>query len=620
MAHHPGATSGPPPDDFSPVVIIGAGPVGLTASLLLSRFKVPHLLVEQLQNPPEHPQAHFITTRSMEIFREMDGAEQKIRAASAPLEEWRRYIYCTRIDGLSGSDDGNNGSLLGVRDHFPDGPDYAVSPTWECNLPQSRLQRLLRKAASRSGYCRLLEGFRAAVREDDDDGATVIFEDVSTGRSEAVRCRYAVCADGAHSDSRRQLGIAQRNQTDVLQHLINVHFYSDALARMMRETLTGMLYFVYSSDGIGVFVNHGLERGEFVLQLPYFPAHRRSEDFTRQQCTEVIHALVGRPIAVDVRSIRPWRLRAGNADRYRSAGGRCFLVGDAAHQMLPAGGFGMNSGIADAHNLMWKIALALKHRGEDRRETAEALLASYETERRPVAQRCIDMSVQNYNLSMAVPAAIGLDPQAAKIMDTALRWMPIPAFVRRRIFGTALRIGLSQVKLLNRDNLVGRIRRNDLEKIFADPSNTLALRFPDQDLGTVYQNGWLHSDADTGGLTRGFHSRLRVGGRMPHFEVIDRQSEGGPYSSLDLPAKAVAEDGTPGYLLLSFEPPGSGEARLAEELSQKFHPLRILHLGENSAERSLDIRISGPRPDFLPHSGAVLLRPDGHVALRTEFC
>jgi 2-polyprenyl-6-methoxyphenol hydroxylase-like FAD-dependent oxidoreductase len=75
------------------VIIIGAGPVGLTASLLLSRYGVKHLVIEQRLEPTAHPQAHFISCRSMEVFRGLNGLERKIRRRGAPLDEWRRYVY-----------------------------------------------------------------------------------------------------------------------------------------------------------------------------------------------------------------------------------------------------------------------------------------------------------------------------------------------------------------------------------------------------------------------------------------------------------------------------------------------------------------------------------------------
>ena len=609
------------PNKAADVSIVGAGPVGLTASLMLSRFHVHHLVIEQRLEPTGHPQAHFISCRSMEIFRELNGLEKEVRRLSAPLDEWRRYVYCTNMTDLPGeadSGDSRKSSLLGAVDHFADGPDHHISPTWECNLPQHDLELLLRKAAIRSPYCHLLEGRRAAVSES-DHGVALTLTDVRTGQNEVITSRYAVCADGAHSETRGQLGISRDKKTDVLQHLINVHFISPELSGIIHRTIPGMLYFVYAPRAIGVIVNHSLERGEFVLQLPFFPPHQEAADYSVAECISIIHHLVGRSIAVDIRSINPWRLSAWNAERYRSKGGRCFLVGDAAHQMLPSGGFGLNSGIADAHNLMWKLALALHLEKEERPEMVVPLLASYEEERRFIAEHCIATSIDNYQITTAVPAAIGLEPLALKLLDLALRWTPLPGFFRRKIFDSALRIGLAQVKLLGKDNIVGNIRRKDLGELFADPRKTLAMRFPQLDLGSVYPRVFLENspaiEPESGDTSR-FRPKLIVGGRLPHFWLL--KPGGKPnekFSSLDLTAKAVEKDGRLFHVLLIL---GIAQQRVddfAKQLQKKFYPLKKITLsGDDQLSDDMVFAFSGDTPSFLPPRFAVLVRPDAHVA------
>ena len=603
------------------VIIIGAGPVGLTASLLLSRYGVKHLVIEQRLEPTGHPQAHFISCRSMEVFRELNGLEREIRRRGAPLDEWRRYVYCTNVVDLPEKTDGSDSrgsSLLGAVDHFANGPDHRISPTWECNLPQNELEQILRQAVIQSPFSQLLEGRHAAVAES-EHGVELTLTDVRTGQSETKICRYAVCADGAHSETRTQLNISRDRKTDVLQNLINVHFISPELSETIRRTITGMLYFVYSPQAIGVIVNHSLDRGEFVLQLPYFPPHQEAADYSDERCRAIIHQLVGRPVAVDIRSIRPWRLSAWNARRYRSSGGRCFLLGDAAHQMLPAGGFGLNSGIADAHNLMWKLALALQLGQEDRPEIVAPLLNSYEEERRSVAENCIETSLKNYHITMTVPAAIGLEPGAVKFLDLAVRWTPLPGFLRRKIFDTALRIGLAQVKLLDKDNIVANIRRQDLEAIFSDPEKTLSMRFPQLDLGSIYRSGFLEKSKETETDTvdsPGFSPKLAVGQRLPHFWLADsggKQNQN--FSSLDLTARALKTEGRTFHVLLIFDVSQSRAKTYERQLLNKFTPMKKIRLSNANGVPGDVVFASGEDiPSFLPARFAVVIRPDGHVA------
>ena len=165
----------------------------------------------------------------------------------------------------------------------------------------------------------------------------------------------------------------------MLQNFLNVHFFSLELSECLRSRIPGMLYFIYSSAGVAVLVAHAFKRGEFVAQIPFSPPHQQTEDFDEQRCIALLRGLAGRPISINIRSIRTWRMGVWEASRFRSRGGRCFLIGDAAHQFPPAGGFGMNTGIQDAHNLIWKIAMALRSKKSYFSEFTERLLFPMKT-------------------------------------------------------------------------------------------------------------------------------------------------------------------------------------------------------------------------------------------------
>ena len=608
-------------NDNVDVIVIGAGPVGLTASLLLSHFGIHHLLVEQRIGPKDHPQAHFISCRSMEIYRELGEVGRKIQHLSPPLDEWKRYIYCTSIAGLPDKPDNigsQQSSLLGAVDHFQDRLEEHLSPSSECNLPQHDLEKLLIDAAKQSPFCRILEGQRASVAESSGE-AKLTITDIRTDQSVMKKCRYVICADGAHSDIRSQLGIRRIRKTGVLQHLINVHFTSQQLSDIIRRSLAGMLYFIYSPQAIGVIVNHSLKHGEFVLQLPYFPPHQQAEEFEEARCMSIIHELVGRPVFVDILSIRSWRLSAWNAEKYCSSDGRYFLVGDAAHQMLPAGGFGLNSGIADVHNLIWKISLALRMENKNRKELIAPLLSSYERERRSAAEQFIATSIKNYQITTAVPSALGLEPQAIKLLNLGVRLTPLPQFFRRKIFNTAIRIGLAQVKLLEKDNIVNYFRRKDLSELFSDPHKTLAMRFPQLDLGFVYKTGFIeksNSMATDSEHPGSFHPQLIVGQRLPHFWLYSKDSPPGEkYSSLDLASTITEEHERPFYVLLYYGIAHQEAKVFTEKLQKNYDPLKRVYLSDYRTH-SFDtaFTFNDARPLFLPSKFAVLIRPDSHIA------
>ena len=601
------------------VIVVGAGPVGLVASLLLSKYHVAHVLVEQLAEPDGHPQAHFINCRSMEILRELNALDQIVRDQSAPLDEWRRFVYCTGLSDLPDRDQINpdlTGSLLGVVDHFADRPVEEHSPTQEVHFPQHDFVQLLRQKVLASKFCCLIEGRHADVRENRHH-VTVTLTDCQTGRRQQLQTQFLVGADGAHSTTRQQLDIELISENGILQHLINVHFFSSELSEWLRSRIPAMLYFIYSSAGVAVLVAHAFKRGEFVAQIPFFPPHQLAEVLDEQRCIALLRGLAGRPISVSIRSIRTWRMGVWEASRFRSPGGRCFLIGDAAHQFPPAGGFGMNTGIQDAHNLIWKIAKALRSEKSYFSEFTERLLASYEDERRSVARLNAGISVENFEKTLLIPRALGLDLNTVNLLSRWMDRIPGPRALKHICFHAALKLGLKQIDWLKSNYSIGRHRRRAVRTVFEDAKHqTLQLLFPGQDLGFVYKEGWLAgrnlSDTDQlDPLT--FEPDLKLGGRMPHFWLADR--DGQKISVLDLPSLMIGADRLPCYVLLI-----AGKAEKTPKIfdvtnNRNFQPIVIAEIRlQSDLQSKAHFSFHRERPYFLPSTFAVLMRPDGHIA------
>lgn len=185
-----------------------------------------------------------------------------------------------------------------------------------------------------------------------------------------------------------------------LQNFVNVHFRSKEMGQLMRAAgECGMLYFLYNEDIISVLVCHDIQQGEFVLQIPYYPAvHDFKKDFTLAKCHEMVkQSLLSHEVLknhsnvdIDIINTNTWRMEGLVATRMqnRRKDPNIFLAGDSAHAFPPSGGFGMNAGIADAQNLAHKIKRSLDyHRGD---------LDAYEVERLHANQMMREFSVENY--------------------------------------------------------------------------------------------------------------------------------------------------------------------------------------------------------------------------------
>ncbi len=599
------------------LVVVGAGPVGLVSSLLLSRFQIPHVLVEQQTGQEEHPQAHFINHRSMEVLRELGRLDQEVMACSANKEAWRRFVYCTNLVDLPGTTDGNaggQGSMLGVVDHFASNRTDDHSPCQVTHFPQHDFVRLLRRRARESPFCHFIEGCRADLLETANK-VIVGLTDLQTKQRHMLPAPLVIGADGAHSSIREGLGIKLADQSGTLQQLVNVHFFSRSLAERLRTTIPAMLYFIYAPAGVGVIVAHALSRGEFVAQIPFFPPLQPFSAFDAQRCVRLIQQLIGREVSVQVNSIRQWSMRVALSARFRSRGGRCFLVGDAAHQFTPAGGFGMNTGIQDAHNLIWKIALARNHRKAGNHHEAERLLCTYESERRPVAVNTARWSIDNYEKTLAVPRALGLNPCLAGLLQRLLNRIPAPLPAKRAFFAVAMGAGLEQINWLRTDQIIARYRRRTLKSIFHNAkSQTLQLLFPGQDLGVTYAPAGATRpavDAATADPTQ-YTPSLRIGGRMPHFWIV--RDTGQPLSVLDLPRLLMDDDRIPQHILIFT---GATDHRFEEGVEMhkdQLKPYRTVFIGAPPAPPgAIHFRYHGDKPVFLPRTAAILMRPDGHI-------
>lgn len=362
------------------VVIVGAGPTGLTAAHLCHRLGLSAVVLEQRDGPQRSPAAHAVNARTFEIWRQAGVEMDRVLAAALSSDE-AALVHWVRKFG---------GEVVGTLPYERQGDEMlTVTPTPLRNLSQHRLEPLLLSPELDVRYAnRWLDaterGDRVEVRANGPDGLV------------DVTAKYLLGADGAASAVRRSLGIELIGPRS-LQSFVTIHMAADFRPLMGAEP--GVLYFVLDPASGGTFISHGCER-EWVYMHPWDPDTQPAETLTTDHGAALVRAAMTDPdVAFEILTIGTWHMSAQIAERYRS--GRTFLVGDAAHRFPPTGGLGLNTGVADVHNLIWKLAAV-----EDGR-LRSSVLDTYESERKPVAQFNCDQSMHNAFKLIEIPMALG---------------------------------------------------------------------------------------------------------------------------------------------------------------------------------------------------------------------
>jgi 2-polyprenyl-6-methoxyphenol hydroxylase-like FAD-dependent oxidoreductase len=357
----------------TPVLIVGGGVVGLSASLFLARQGIASCLVERHPSTTRLPRSRGVNGRTMELMRELklDVAIQKAGSKLAPAVG----IYSGASVREILVERGEGGWLLRrMRARGMKGQASKLSPTGPCRCTQEDLEPILLGAARERGVD-VRFSTECTEHEQDADGVSAVVVDRNTGERSAIRARYLIAADGARSDIRERLGIA-RSGRDFASHQLNIYFHADLESLVRGREFSMCLVENDAVRGLVVSIDNATH---WALHASYYPDRgERPDDFTTERCVELVRHAVGLPdLEVEIKGMSPWQSAVRIAEKYRV--GRIFLAGDAAHAMPPWGGFGANTGIQDAHNLAWKLAAVLEGRADGR------LLATYEAERLPVA-------------------------------------------------------------------------------------------------------------------------------------------------------------------------------------------------------------------------------------------
>ena len=373
-----------------PVLIVGAGPVGLLGAQLLGRRGIRTLVAEKHEARLDAPKAHALNPRSLEICAAAGLPMDAIHAAATPAEEGG---FIRMISTLASPE---IGSLPYERQ---DDAVRALTPWPLINIEQPKFEAILECAVTRLPGVEIRKGLEWLRCDQLTDAVISTLLDRTTGEELKVRSRYLIAADGAGSTVRDGVGIQMDGPADLQQNMM-IHFEADL--RGLVADKPAILYFLFGPGPGGVLIAYDIGR-TWVLMHPYRPDARTPESFTGEVCREIVLAAVGAPVPdLQIKGARSWSMSAQVAKRYRT--GNAFLAGDAGHRFPPTGGLGLNTGIGDIDNLAWKIAAV------ESGWAGTAILDSYGAERRGIAQTNMSQSLANAMRIRAVFDALGYGP------------------------------------------------------------------------------------------------------------------------------------------------------------------------------------------------------------------
>jgi 2-polyprenyl-6-methoxyphenol hydroxylase-like FAD-dependent oxidoreductase len=377
-----------------PVLIAGAGPVGLSLAIELAYRGIRCLVVEQTDGSVEFPTTNLANTRTVEHLRRWGIADKMRFESGYPTDYPRNYLFVTRMTGyeIARFDHPANGDPDSRSPHSPEGRLWISKPYFD---------PVLRKHVATLPTVQLRYNTAFQSFEQDRRKVTCKILEEKSGLEETIEADYLVGCDGGKSNIRRALGIQYQG---VFSQGLNVAvLFRSPFLKSISYGPAVMYQIINAHINGTIAAVDGKELWRLNIR------NVKQEQIDALNASEKLRHALGQNIPFELLDVRPWTGHCVVAEKYQD--GRVFLAGDAAHLNWPTGGFGMNTGVGDAVDIGWKLAAMLQGWGGAR------LLDSYTAERKPIAMINVNEAAEmraNFDNQTPFSPKIEEDSEAGK--------------------------------------------------------------------------------------------------------------------------------------------------------------------------------------------------------------
>ncbi|KAI2794200.1 FAD-dependent monooxygenase apdD [Penicillium oxalicum] len=395
------------------VLIVGGGPVGLITATTLAKYGVRSVILERNLTTTKWPKMDLTNARSVEIYQAL-GIAEELRKVAVPGHYPFTCLFSSGLHAEKAITAWNLPSPDEYQRRSREKNDGSMPSEPWLRVSQEIFEAWLKGLGMENPLIDFRAKWEVTSAHEFDSGAQVNAIHPETKEEWCINADFAVGCDGAHSAIRKSLDIPLEGGP-IHGYAVLIHFKSTDLTRIQKQGQFWHLFFPNAaSDG-------GSIKGAVIAQdeVDTWTIHRFMKpdvDHTQLSSEDIVYDLLGGmsgrpfPIQIDEVLVRStWTPSVALARSYAGSKAKIFIAGDACHQTVPTGGYGMNTGIADGYDIGWKLAAVIQG------WAGPAALLSYEQERRPVGELALQWSKVHMGNLMKMSAELGLD---ANVIDS----------------------------------------------------------------------------------------------------------------------------------------------------------------------------------------------------------